>query len=105
MTVRAVAFEEAGVWVVQGVDYDICAHAETAAAVPQAFARALAENARIAAHLGREPMAGVKPAPARFEQLFEGAVTQVRSVGKPDLLERTAFEFEIRLAQPHSIAA
>ncbi len=80
ITISAVAFEEGGVWVVQGIEYDICTHAKNPAGVPTAFLRAITENACISEHLGREPLQGIKPAPAHFKALFDEAVTQVKPV-------------------------
>ncbi len=100
ITISAVAFEEEGVWVVQGIEYDICTHAKDPASVPTAFMRAIAENACITQHLGREPLEGIKPAPARFKALFDEAVTQVKPVrdglGLPHL---PIAAMDIRLAE------
>ena len=76
ITISAVAFEEAGVWVVQGIEYDICTHAKDAPAFRPAFIRAIAENASITRQLGRNPLQGIKPAPARFKTMFDEAVTE-----------------------------
>ena len=84
ITVRAVAFEEGGVWVVQGIEYDICAHAKDPAGVPSAFHRALAENIFITQHLGRSPLQGIKRAPPRFREMFERAAARVSAVNEPE---------------------
>lgn len=80
----AVAFREGDVWVVQGIEYDITAHADDVSKLPYAFMRAVIENAHIGQHLGREPLAGIKPAPARFRRMFDEAVTEVRAVKEPE---------------------
>ena len=78
--IRAIAFQEGDVWVVQGIEYDIAAHASDPAKVPAAFTRAILENAAIAKHLGRKPLEGIKPAPDRYREMFERASTEVRPV-------------------------
>jgi hypothetical protein len=97
ITIRAVAFEEGGVWVVQGIEYDICAHAKDPAGVPNAFRRAVAENICITQHLGRRPLQGIKPAPARFREMFERAEAKVSSVHEPEQLPIA--DMDIRLAE------
>ena len=98
ITISAVAFEEGGVWVVQGVEYDICAHAKDPAGVPHAFQRAIAENICITRHLGRNPLEGIRPAPPHFKEMFDRAATQVRSV-KDHLSELPITAMDIRLAE------
>ncbi|MBV8449933.1 MAG: hypothetical protein JO124_18295 [Hyphomicrobiales bacterium] len=96
---RAVAFEEDGVWVVQGIEYDICTHAKEAAEVPQAFYRAVIENICITQHLGRRPLEGIKPAPKRFREMFERAESRlmpVHELGSPELPRA---DMDIRLAE------
>lgn len=99
IAICAVAFEEDGVWVVQGVEYDICTHAKDAAGVPAAFMRAIAENACIAQHLGRGALEGVRPAPARFKTMFDEAVTQVRPVQDLAAHDLPIAAVDIRLAE------
>ena len=96
--INAVAYQEGHVWVVQGIEFDICAHSNDAAGVPAAFLRALAENAAISQHLGREPLQGIRPAPDRFRTLFEEAVTQVKPVKHLDLPDIPIAAMDIRLA-------
>jgi hypothetical protein len=96
--INAVAYPEGEVWVVQGVEFDICAHAVDAAGVPAAFLRAVAENVAISRHLGREPLQGIRPAPARFRTLFETSATQVRLVDSPESGAIPIARMDIRLA-------
>ena len=96
--ISAVAFEEAGVWVVQGIEFDICTHAKDPASVPAAFMRAVLENACITQHLGRGPLQGIKPAPNRFKTMFDEAVTQVSPVKDVDLSHPSIAAIDIRLA-------
>jgi hypothetical protein len=79
--INAVAFQEGEAWVVQGIEYDIVAHAYDVKALPDAFGRAVMENIVITEHLGRRPLEGIKPAPKRFRDLFELARVELRGVG------------------------
>jgi hypothetical protein len=98
ITIRAIAFQEGDVWIVQGIEYDICTRAQNPASVPAAFMRAVAENACITQHLGRKPFEGIKPAPTRFKEMFDRAVAQVRAVGDLQLPNVPVSEMDIRLA-------
>src|SRR5262245_22221712 len=85
--IRAVAFAEGDAWIVQGIDYDIAAHASDPAALPDAFMKAVVENVCISLHLGREPLHGIGPAPRKYQKMFEeaGAVlSPVRQATPPD---------------------
>jgi hypothetical protein len=76
--VNAVAFKQGDAWVIQGTEYDIVAHAWDVLKVPHAFAQAVMENIIITKHLGREALDGIKPAPARFREMFKQADTEMR---------------------------
>jgi hypothetical protein len=78
--VRAIAFQEGGTWVAQGIDYDIVAHAASLTALPTAFTRAVLENACVTTRLGREPMEGIRPAPEHYRLMFEEAAIEVRLI-------------------------
>jgi hypothetical protein len=99
ITINAVAFPEGEIWIVQGIEYDICARAKDPASVPAAFMRAVAENACICEHLGRKPLEGVRPAPDHFKAMFDMARTKVSAVGDQDLLKLPISAMDIRLAQ------
>ena len=81
--VNAIAFKEGDAWVVQGIEYDIVAHAYDIVAAPSAFMRAVVENIVITKHLGRNPLEGVKPAPERFRSMYEEAKLEMRPLEKP----------------------
>ena len=90
--INAVAFKEGDAWVVQGIEYDIVAHAYDVTKLPQAFLRAVVENMIITQHLGRAPFEGIKAAPERFRSMFEEAETEMRPLKKmeewPDVAVR-----------------
>jgi hypothetical protein len=98
ITINAVAFEQDGAWVVQALEYDICAHADDPTGVPRALIRAIVENICICRELGREPLEGIAPAPGRFREMFERAGTELRSVR--DQLQVPVSAMAIRLAEP-----
>jgi hypothetical protein len=78
--INAIAFKEGDAWVVQGIEYDIVAHAYDVAKVPQAFIRAVLENIFITEKLGRRALEGIKPAPPRFKDMYEHAETEMRLI-------------------------
>ena len=78
--INAIAFKEGDAWVVQGIEYDIVAHAYDVAKLPDAFTRAVLENIVITEHLGRRALEGIKPAPDRFREMYEHAETEMRSI-------------------------
>ena len=99
VTINAVAFPEGDVWVVQGIEYDICARAADPASVPFAFIKAVAENVCICEHLGRKPLEGIKPAPDQFRAMFEAAAAKVSVVSDVGLPKLPVSEMDIRLAK------
>lgn len=76
--INAVAFQEGdGSWVIQGIERDIVAYCHDVTELPHVFTRAVLENAIITEHLGRKPLEGIKPAPAKYREMFEQARTVV----------------------------
>ena len=82
--INAVAFKEGDALIVQGIEYDIVAHAYDVTKLPQAFMRAVVDNMIITRHLGRAPFEGIKPAPERFRSMFEKADTEMRPLNKSE---------------------
>jgi hypothetical protein len=78
--IQAIAFKEGGAWVAQGIEYDIVAHSFDPMTLPQAFMRAVLENILITEHLGRRPLEGIKPAPRRFHDLLDDAITEMTPI-------------------------
>ncbi|OQW59784.1 MAG: hypothetical protein A4S17_02510 [Proteobacteria bacterium HN_bin10] len=79
-TINAIVFKEGDVWVIQGIELDIVARASNVADAPEAFMRAVADNAVITEELGRAPLAGIRPAPEHFRLMFERAKTALSLV-------------------------
>jgi hypothetical protein len=82
--INAIAFKEGDAWVIQGIEYDIVAHADDITAVPHAFMRAVMENMVITQHLGRKPLEGIKPAPEHFRSLYDDADLEMRPLKKQE---------------------
>jgi hypothetical protein len=96
--INAVAFEEGDAWVVQGVEYDIVAHADDVRKLPDAFARAVLENMTVTEHLGRRPLEGIKAAPQRFREMFDTAIVELKSLAGPGI-DQVRPEVAVRLAE------
>lgn len=92
--INAIAFKEGDAWVVQGIEYDIVAHAYDVAKLPYAFARAVLANIVITEHLGRSFLDSIKPAPEHFREMYEHAETEMRPTRVIDRMPRVA----VRLA-------
>ena len=95
--INAIAFQEGDVWVVQGIEYDIVAHALDITAVTDAFMRAVAENACISEHLGRKPLEGIRPAPEQYRAMFEQATLEMRTLGPAHETRRSHPDVSVRL--------
>ena len=90
---NAVAFNEGNVWIVQGIEYNLAAVARSVQDIPKAFANLLIERLHVAEHLGVQPFQGIAPAPQRFHQMFDEAMTemkQTRPVGQTQTIVRLA---------------
>jgi hypothetical protein len=84
LRLHAVAFREGDAWVIQGIEYDIVAHAYDVMMVPDTFMRAVMENVLVTTRLGRKPLEGINPAPAHFRTMFDEADgVEMRPIKKP----------------------
>ena len=97
--ISAVAYHGNGVWVAQCLEYDIAAFASSAADLPRALDRAVAENLCVNVHLGRDGLDGIDPAPQHFRDMFEGETLPIAR-GKVTIeMENPAVEIvDFRLA-------
>jgi hypothetical protein len=73
LRLSAVAYQIDGMWMVQGIEYDIRARAYTIDEVPKAILRALRERAELDRFLGKAPLEGLAPAPQDFADMFRQA--------------------------------
>ena len=72
--IDVVAFEDQeGLWVAQGIQYDIVATARSVPDLRKAFVRQVQANLALNAKLGREGLDGIPPAPEAYRRLWEQA--------------------------------
>lgn len=79
--IRAVAFREGDIWVIQGIDYDVVAQTNDPLDAPVAFLKTLISTILVNQHLGRKGMEKIKPAPDRFREMFERATVELTPTG------------------------
>jgi hypothetical protein len=70
---HVIAYQEAEVWLAQGVEYDILARAESFDLLPKAFSEAIAKTIAISAEFDLAPLTGIKPAPAKFKAMLDAS--------------------------------
>jgi hypothetical protein len=104
INIRAVAWQEGGQWVAQGIEYDIVAHANDISLLPRAFARAVAENLCISVHLGREPMQGIKEGPEKYREIYEQAEAMLSLVRAPSLAPEITPDISIRVVPQAAVS-
>ncbi len=81
--ISAVAYEEGGHWIVQGLEYDIIAQADSLPDAHDAFAIKILAEVGISLDLDREPLEGIEPAPTEFWTMFKGASMSVSAEMPP----------------------
>jgi len=79
--IRAVAFQEGDIWVVQGVDFDVVAQAKELMDAPIAFLRTVVSTFAVNQKLGRDADCCMRAAPVRFLEMFESADMELRPLG------------------------
>ena len=68
---RVVVFQEEGYWIAQCIEYDIGAQGKTYRDMAEHFALALTLELGESTNRHGEPFAGIDPAPAYFQRLWE----------------------------------
>jgi hypothetical protein len=100
---RAVAFKEGDVWVVQGIEYDVVAQTDDLFEVPAAFLKALISTILVNRKLGRADFDRLKPAPKKFERMFEEAQLELNPTGPIEIGEPVSRpEINLRGYQAHA---
>jgi hypothetical protein len=104
--IRAVLFEEDGSWSAQCLDYDIAAQAKTLLDLADEIARVLVVHIAASMQMGREPFAGIKPAPKRFWDLYQRGL-RIESRPVPWRLEKgpqlPPIQPELRIARSRAV--
>ena len=83
---RAVAFKEGDVWVVHGIEYDIVTQTKDPLDAPRAFLKTLLSTMLAYKKRGRNAFEVIKPAPAKYEEMWEQADVILSPAG-PDQIE------------------
>lgn len=106
--IRAVLFEEDEWWSAQCLDYDIAAQAKTLLDLHDELIRILAVHVAASTQLGREPFAGINPAPRRFWDLYESGWRLESKPVRLSLAQGQSFPAivpEMRVARSPALAA
>jgi hypothetical protein len=90
--ITAVAYQEGDSWSAQCLEFDIAAQAARLTDLFIELQRIIAAHISVCMELGREPFAGLDPAPQHFWKLYEDAKMTVNTDRMP-----------FRLAQPSSV--
>jgi len=93
--IDVIAFEAGeGLWIAQGIQYDVVARAKSVAGIREAFLRQIAANVALNAKFGREGLQGIPPAPEKFKRMFEEASERLSQTS-----QRAREELDIRLVE------
>ena len=71
--VSVVLYPEDGLWVAQGVQFDITARGHTPIEASERFNDKFGAELVMSIELGEAPLAGVGPAPAEFWEMYDNA--------------------------------
>ena len=77
-TISVLAFQEGNSWSAQCLEHDIATQAATLPDLYYEVERMLMGHVAVAAKLGREPFAGIGPAPKRYWKMYELAALTVQ---------------------------
>lgn len=81
--ISAVAYEEGGRWIVQGLEYDINTQADSPLNAHDAFTIKVLAEVAISLDLGKEPLQGIDPAPPEFWKMFKETSTSISAETSP----------------------
>ena len=77
--VSFVLIQRGDCWSAQCLEYDIATQAPSLPALQKEIDRFLAAHVVVSAKLGREPFAGLKPAPQKYWDMFRSSEVKVES--------------------------
>lgn len=95
LEVSAVIFQDGDSWCAQCLEYDIVAQADTLNDLQTELQGVLISQFVVSRELGREPFAGIGPAPKRYWNLFEEAKTRVERDDTPLIMPPEARGFHL----------
>ena len=81
--ISVILYQEDSHWIAQGLEHDITAQAPSLPELSERFAMKVLAEAAISMELGREPLQGIDPAPARFWRMFDDAKMDVTTEQPP----------------------
>lgn len=81
--ISAVAYDEDGRWIVQGLEFDIVAQADSLLDAHDAFAIKVLAEIGISLDLDKEPLEDIGPAPTEFWTMFKVASMSVSAEMPP----------------------
>lgn len=94
--VRVVVFKDAGAWVAQCLEYDICAQASSIDALRDRLAATIELELEESLERTGTPFGGIDPAPQRFFQMWNSEGSQAQ---EPVRLQNGGPEVTIELAR------
>lgn len=71
--IRGVIFREGDQYVVQGLEYDVCAFGKALEIAQKRFERSVLSTAIICLEQGKECMADIPPAPKKYWDMFKAS--------------------------------
>jgi hypothetical protein len=77
IVVSVIAFQEGDWWTAQCLEYDIAAQAKTFSDLRYEMDRVFVSHIAVSQELGKEPFAGIAPAPGKYWKMFEEAKLRV----------------------------
>lgn len=74
ISMSAVLYQENGIWICQGLEFDITARGENPVAATRRFDEKVAAELVMSFEIGDEkPLSGIRPAPRQFWTMFDQA--------------------------------
>ncbi len=95
ITIRVVVFQDDGVWVAQCLEYDIGAQAGDIDTLNERLNVALKAELKESIERGKEPFAGIDPAPQRFHTMWEHRSRYVEMTPPPWIADKAKLDYAL----------
>jgi hypothetical protein len=95
ITIRVVVFKDDDVWVAQCLEYDIGAQAADIDTLNERFNVALKAELKESVERGKEPFAGIEPAPERFHTMWEHRARSVEMTPPPWIVGKAKLDYAL----------